>query len=33
MRIYAAKDAEATILKATEKPAWRGKEAWTGGVR
>lgn len=33
MRVYAAKDAEAAILKETGKPAWQWKEAWLGGVR
>lgn len=33
MRVYAAKDAEAAILRETGKPAWRWKEAWLGGVR
>ena len=33
MRVYAAKDAEAAILRETGKPAWQWKEAWLGGVR
>ncbi|MCY4383879.1 MAG: hypothetical protein OXE44_12090 [Nitrospinae bacterium] len=33
MRVYAAKDAEATILKETGKPAWQWKETWLGGLR
>ena len=33
MRVYAARDAEAAILKETGKPAWRWKEAWLGEVR
>lgn len=33
MRVYAAKDAEAAILKETGKPAWQWKEAWLGAVR
>ena len=33
MRVYAAKDAEAAILRETGKPAWQWKEAWLGAVR
>ena len=33
MRVYAAKDTEAAILKETGRPAWMWKEAWLGGVR
>ncbi len=33
MRVYAAKDTKAAILKETGKPAWRWKEAWLGEVR
>ena len=32
MRVYAAKDTEAAILRETGKPAWMWKEAWLGGV-
>ena len=33
MRVYAAKNTQAAILKETGKPAWQWKEAWLGGVR